>query len=177
MDDGSGIKMRNRKIRGLKRKTRNMIKRIGEETNDFPSDFYNGYWHLHLPVAQAFIDSDKTPFGIKRLCVQTLLDCAKHLIEIKPNTCEKYRVVVYISFQELFDSQIIVFAGDSHFEGFFCRNDEFQRWIPLSEKRNLESEWRIDMPKNLNNSGFREETTDENGKIYKRDIWFMGELE
>ncbi len=169
--------MRNKKLRGLKRKTGNMIKRIEEETSDFPLDFYNGYWHLHLPVAQGFIDSDRTPFGIKRFCVQTLLEQAKHLIEIKPNTPDKYRVVVYISFQALFDSQIIVFAGDSHFEGFFNRNDEFQKWIPLSEKRNLESDWRINIPKVMNVLGFKEEITDEDEEIYKRDIWLIGELE
>ena len=88
--------MRKKKVRGLQRKTKNMIKRIEEETNEFPSDFYNGYWHIHLPVARSFIDSEKTPFGIKRLCVQTLLKAAKHLIGIKPYTDEKYRVVVSI---------------------------------------------------------------------------------
>lgn len=168
--------MRNKKLRGLKRKTGNMIKRIWEETSDFPLEFYNWYWHLHLPVAQSFIDSDSTPFGIKRLCVQTLLERAKHLIEIKPNTPDKYRVVVYISFQALFDSQIIVFAKDSHFERFFDRNDEFQKWIPLSEERNFESDWRINIPKEMIVLGFKEEIIDEDGAIYKRDIWFIGEL-
>ena len=169
--------MSNKKLRGLKRKTRNMIKRIWKETSDFPLDFYNGYWHLHLPVAQGFIDSDRTPFGIKRLCVQTLLERAKHLIEIKPNTPYKCRVVVYISFQALFDSQIIVFAGDSHFEGFFNRNDEFQKWIALSKGRSFEREWGINIHKDMNVLGFKEEITDEDGEIYKRDIWFIGELE
>lgn len=168
--------MRIKKLRGLKRKTGNMIKRIEAETSDFPLDFYNGYWHLHLPVAQAFIDSERIPFGIKRFCVQTLLDRAKYLSEIKPNTPENYRVVVYISFQALFESQIIVFAGDSHFEGFFNRNDEFQKWILLSEERNLESEWRIDIPKDMNILGFKEEITEEDGEIFKRDIWFIGEI-
>lgn len=168
--------MRNKKLRGLKRKTRNMIKRIWEETSDFPLEFYNGYWHLHLPVEQSFIDSNSTPSGIKRLCVQTLLERAKNLIEIKPNTRKKYRVVVYISFQALFDSQIIVFAGDSHYERFFNRNDEFQKWIPLSEKRNFENDWRINIPKDMNVLGFKEEIIDEDGEIYKRDIWFIGEL-
>lgn len=167
--------MRNKKLRGIKRKTRNMIKRIWEETSDFPLDFYNGYWHLHLPVAQDFIDSDRTPFGIKRLCVQTLLERAKHLIGIKPHNSDKYRVVVYISFQALFDSQIIVFAGDSHFKGFFNRNDEFQKWIPLSEERNFESDWRINIPNDMNVLGLKEEITDD-GEIFKRDIWFIGEL-
>jgi hypothetical protein len=169
--------MRNKKLRGLRRKTRNMIKRIWEETSDFPLDFYNGYWHFHLPAAQDFIDSDRTPFGIKRVCVQTLLERAKHLIEIKPHNPEKYRVVVYISFQALFDSQIIVFAGDSHFRGFFNRNDEFQKWIPLSKERNFESDWRINIPKDMNALGFKEEITDEDGETFKRDIWFIGELE
>ena len=169
--------MRNKKLRGLKRKTGNIIKRIWEETSDFPLNFYNGYWHLHLPVAQGFIDSERTPFGIKRLCVQTLLKRAKHLIEIKPNTPDKYRVVVYINFQALFDSQIIVFAGDSHFEGFFNRNDEFQKWVPLSEERNIVSDWRINIPKDMNVIGIKEEITEEDGKISKRDIWFIGELE
>ncbi|WP_339254829.1 DUF3916 domain-containing protein [Sporosarcina sp. FSL W8-0480] len=129
-----------------------------------------------LPVAQGFIDSDRTPFGIKRLCVQTLLERAKHLIEIKPNTPDQYRVVVYISFQALFDSQIIVFAGDSHFEGFFDRNDEFQKWIPLSKERHFESEWRINIPQNMSVSRIKEEITNVDGEIYKRDIWFIGEL-
>ena len=169
--------MHNQKLRGLKRKTRNMIKRIWKETSDFPLDFYNGYWHLHLPVAQGFIDSGKTPFGIKRLCVRTLLARATHLMEIKPNIPDKCRVVVYISFQTLFDSQIIVFAGDSHFEGFFNRNDEFQKWIPLPKERNFESDWRINIPEDMIVLGFKEETTDEDGEICTRDIWFIGELE
>lgn len=169
--------MRNKKLRGLRRKTRNMIKRICEETSDFPMDFYNVYWHLHIPVAQEFIDSDKTPFGIKRLCVLTLLERAIHLIAIKPNTPEKCRVVVYISFQALFESQIIVFAGNSHFEGFFQRNDEFQKWTPLSKERTFERDWKIHIPIDLNVLGFKEKIIDEDGEIFKRDIWFIGELE
>ena len=67
-----------------------LIKRVEENTFEFPTEFYNGYWHLHLPVAQAFIYSNKTPKKIKRLCIQTLLDRAEHLIQLKPNNKEKY---------------------------------------------------------------------------------------
>jgi len=169
--------MRDKKVRGLKRKLRNMVKRINEETNDFPLDFYNGYWHLHLPDAQGFIDSHKTPCGIKRLCVQTLLERTKHLIEFKPTTHEKYRVVLYISNEGLFYSQIIVFAGDTYFKGFFNRNDEFQKWIPLSKEKSFESEWRINIPKDMNVIGFKEEITYEDGEIYNKELWFIGEIE
>lgn len=99
------------------------------------------------------------------------------MIEIKPNTPDKCRVVVYISFNALFDSQIIVFSGDSHFERFFNRNDEFQKWIPLTKERSFESDWGINIPKDMDVLGFKEEITDEDGEIYKRDIWFIDELE
>lgn len=169
--------MRNQKVRGIKRKVSNMINRIEEETADFPLDFYNGYWHLHLPVAQGFIDSPKTPLGIKRLCVQTLIERAKHMMELKPSTGEKYRVVVYINFQALFASQIIVFAGDAHFKGFFDRNHDHQKWIPLFKERRIASEWRINVPENMDVVGFKEAITDEGGEVHNRDIWFIGELE
>ncbi|CAM4178948.1 hypothetical protein BAWI5_18530 [Bacillus wiedmannii] len=50
--------MREKKIRGMKRKTNTMIKRIEEHTKTFPSAFYNDeYWYMPLPVSKAFIDS------------------------------------------------------------------------------------------------------------------------
>ena len=90
--------MREKKIRGMKRKTNTMIKRIEEHTKSFPSTFYNDeYWNMLLPVSQAFIDSCKTARKVKRLCIQTLLNQANHLINIKPRDTHTYRVVVLIS--------------------------------------------------------------------------------
>ncbi|MGM0878264.1 MAG: DUF3916 domain-containing protein [Bacillota bacterium] len=169
--------MRNKKLRGVKRKTKNMVNRIEQETIKFPSDFYNGYWHLHLPVAQDFISSSKIPYGVKRLCIETLLSRAKHLIKIKPNTLETVRVVVSIDLPDLWNSQIIVFSGDSHFKGFFDRYDEFQKWMPLSKKRSFESEWGINIPENMNVLGFKEEIINDDLDIYEAEIWFIGELE
>lgn len=51
--------MREKKIRGMKRRTKTLIKRIEDSTKAFPSAFYNGgYWHMALPVSQTFIDSN-----------------------------------------------------------------------------------------------------------------------
>nr|WP_082862852.1 DUF3916 domain-containing protein [Domibacillus aminovorans] len=86
---------------------------------EFPMEFYNDYWHMHLPVAQDFINSNKTPNKVKRLCIQTLLDRADHLIRMKPNDKEKYRVVVAVDLPDLWGTQIIVFKGDSYFKNFF----------------------------------------------------------
>jgi hypothetical protein len=65
----------------------------------------------------------------------------------------------------------MVFSGSSHFDGFFERDNEYQKWIPNSKDRNFESEWRINIPKNLIVKGFKEVITDEDG-----EIWFIGEL-
>lgn len=167
--------MSNKKQRGIRRKTRNMIKRILEETSEFPSDFYNGYWHLHLPTSEGFIDSNRTPIGVKKTCVQTLLKQAVHLIEKKSNSLGYYRVVVYIDFKALFDAQIIVFAEESYFKQFFNRNNDSQKWLPLSKEKS--HPWRLDIPQNMKTLGFEESIRDEAGNAYKKDIWFIGELE
>ena len=168
--------MSDKKVRGLKRKTKNMVKRIEQETIKFSSDFYNGCWYLHLPVAQDFISSNKTPFAIKRLCIQTLLDRAEYLVSIKPFALEKLRVVVAIDLPDLWNSQIIVFSGDSHFKGFFERNDDYQKWIPLSRERYIVSEWNLSVSKGMDILGIREEITDEGGEQFESEIWFIGEL-
>ncbi len=127
--------MREKKIRGMKRKTNTMIKRIEEYTNTFPSTFYHDeYWYMPLPVSQAFINSQKTPRKVKRLCIQTLLNQANQLLKMKPNDTNTYRVVVMISIADLWRSQIIIFKNDDYFHTFFHRNSELQKWIPLSNE-------------------------------------------
>ena len=44
-----------KKVRGLRRKCRAMIKGIEEYTKEFPQKNDRGYWHLHLPVAKALL--------------------------------------------------------------------------------------------------------------------------
>ncbi|GGI11651.1 DUF3916 domain-containing protein [Gottfriedia solisilvae] len=175
--------MREKKIRGIKRKSNKLIKRIIENTAVFPKDFYNErYWHMHLPVSQSFINSKKTPLKIKRLCIQTLIDQASMLIENKPNSSETFRVVVAIDLPDLFSSQIIVFKGDSYFNSFFDRDDEFQKWIPLTDNRNLKSEWNLVIPKEMQTIGYNEiisdyvEDTDDIDVTHEGEIWFIGEL-
>lgn len=168
--------MGEKKVRGVKRKFNNMIKRIEENTLEFPTEFHNGYWHLHLPVAQNFLSSDKTPKQIKRLCIQILLYRAEHLIGLKPNDKENYRVVVAVDVPALWGSQIIVFKGDSHFKDFFNRKDEYQKWLHLSGDRNIQTEWGLSVPPDLQILGFKEVITDEDGYQYGGEIWFIGEL-
>ncbi len=168
--------MREKKIRGMKRKTNTMIKRIEEYTKTFPSAFYNDeYWYMPLPVSQAFIDSCNTPRKVKRLCIQTLLNQAQHLIKIKPIDTHTYRVVVLISINHLWDSQIIVFKNEDYFHNFFNRNNEFQKWIPLSSESDFWKSWGISICPTVQTLHFQEIIYDED-TIDEKEIWFVGEL-
>ncbi|EOP23971.1 MULTISPECIES: DUF3916 domain-containing protein [Bacillus] len=168
--------MREKKIRGMKRKTNTMIKRIEEYTNTFPSTFYHDeYWYMPLPVSQAFINSQKTPRKVKRLCIQTLLNQASQLLKMKPNDTNTYRVVVMISIADLWRSQIIIFKNDDYFHTFFHRNSEFQKWIPLSNESVFWEKWGIKIWHTVKTLHFQEIIHDED-ECSKKEIWFIGEL-
>lgn len=168
--------MREKKVRGMKRKTNSMIAKIEEMTANFPTEFYNYYWHMHLPVSQSFINSNKTPNKVKQLCIQKLLNRAEYLTQLKPNDNEKYRIVVAVNLPYLWDSQIIIFKGDSYFQEFFNRNNEYQKWSPLSDNRNIQTEWNLSIPNGLQVSGFKEIIAVEDGQHYESEIWFIGEI-
>nr|WP_236797958.1 MULTISPECIES: DUF3916 domain-containing protein [Bacillus] len=60
---------------------------MNANTQSFPENV-SDYWHLPLPAAYDFMTSNRTPKKIKRLCIQTLLNRAEHLIDLKPNDGE-----------------------------------------------------------------------------------------
>ncbi|OPA11451.1 DUF3916 domain-containing protein [Bacillus cereus] len=168
--------MREKKIRGMKRKTNTMIKRVEEHTKTFPSTFYNDeYWNMLLPVSQAFIASRKTPRKVKRLCIQTLLNQANHLINMKPSDTHTYRVVVLISINNLCDSQIIIFKNEDYFHNFFNRNSECQKWILLSNEIDFWETWEISVYHSFQTLRFQEIIYDED-ECYEKEILFIGEL-
>ncbi|PQZ57076.1 group-specific protein [Bacillus sp. MYb209] len=169
--------MREKKIRGMGRRTKTLIKRIEDATKAFPSTFYNcESWHIPLPVSQTFIDSSKTPKKVKRLCIQTLLNQANQLMTIKPNDTNTYRVIVLITVASLWHSQIIIFKTDEYFHNFFNRDNEFQKWIPLSNASDFGHEWRISISNNVQTLHFQEIINNEDGFYDEGEILFIGEL-
>ena len=165
-----------KKVRGAKRKCRAMVNSINELTSIFPEvNMERGYWHMHLPVRQEFIDTIKTPSKARKFCIQALIDRAKHLIDNKPDAAVSTRVVACISLPNLFDSQIIVFFGASYFESFFNRDTDDQKWIPLPPNRSVSREFNLEIPMGLTEKGFREELVDEDFRSTS-ELWFVGEL-
>jgi len=165
-----------KKVRGAKRKANQMVRNINELINQFPEvDLEDGYWHMHLPVAQTLIDSTKTPMYIRKLCVQTIINGVKRLIDIRPQTNIPSRVVASVELPHLWYSQIIVFFGDRYFNSFFERDDDYQKWTPLPKGRSLVREWKLNLPVGLDCRGYHEEITAEDFKTVS-ELWFIGEL-
>ncbi|RYG75471.1 DUF3916 domain-containing protein [bacterium] len=75
------------KIRGLKRKCDEMLRRAVIETERFPQhQNATDYWHVHLPLRHELAAPKATPIGISRLCAQTLINRAAHLeVEMRSN--------------------------------------------------------------------------------------------
>ena len=167
----------NKKVRGKKRKTKDLNFKIKDDSSEFPSEELDrGYWHMHIPAKQSFVDAKKLPFGIKRRIIQTLVDQAQYLVTLKPKTDYKIRVVAMINSSSLWHSEIIVFFGENHYKGFFDRNDEYQKWIPIEKRLDIQRQYRITLPNSFTITGYKEIITDEDFTA-ENELWYLGEID
>jgi len=168
-----------KKVRGKRRKMTNFLARLRSATERFPKEDRPscGYWHLHMPVSQAFIDSASTPQPIRRTFIQAVLEAANKLRELKPtDKKQKTRIVASISLPSLFDSQITVFFDDDYFRTFFNRDSSEQRWTALPLKRDLQRELLLNIPEGFQQIGFHESISDADYR-FEGEMWFFVETE
>lgn len=154
-----------------------MINALVASTGKFPEEEQAGagYWHMHLPVAEDFIDSYKTPRSVRRACMQTLVDRVHYLQSIKP-AAGKIRVVAGITLPWLWDSQLIVFFGDDYYGHFFERNSEYQSWTLLEKEKHPAAEYCLNIPAGLTARYYLENISDENYK-FTNYLFFVGDLD
>jgi hypothetical protein len=167
-----------KRIRGQRRKTKDMVADILRACGSFPQGEEEpgwGFWHTHLPVRQDFIDSPKVPFGLRRLCAQTLIDGATLLAAKKASGDKDTRVVAYINLPALWYSEIVVFFGETHYKDFFSRDNAYQTWIELPGKRDIAREWGLRLPSGFSVRGYKEILRNDED-IYENELWYIGEL-
>jgi len=166
-----------KKVRGLKRRKEALINYISDITEHMPnpSESGLGYWHLHLPFTQSYIYSSKLPNKFRREIMQILIDRVSYLKSIKSKGQAEYRIYALVSLPNLFDSQLVVYPHNSWFEGFFERDSEEQKWLPLDKSRNLIQEWELNCPSDIQIKGFKEIISEED-YYSEGENWFIGEL-
>ncbi len=153
-----------------------MVKYIRESISAYPTKLSadESFFHIHLPLAQSFIDSPRLPQSVKRLCLQTLVEGIVHLIKSRPHT-QASRVVAALTQPSLWGSQIIIFLNEEYFRDFFIREDDVQQWIPLPDDSSFLRKWSIVLPPGLSIRGYKEIMSDTDFH-YEGEIWFIGEL-
>lgn len=168
--------MGHKKIRGIRRKYTNMKTSIIESTSTFP-EITSKYWHLHLPTSYSFMNSPNLPDNLKIQCMQLLIDRAWRLYKLNKDK-ENHRVVIAITPEDLWSSQIIIFKDDDYFANFFSRNDNYEVWQPIS-KEEFHFEQYLSIPDEFSLIGYKEIIYDDGrmfAPTYISDIWFIGKL-
>ncbi len=132
-----------------------------------------GYWHLHMPCSNAFIDASLQPTRLRRACVAAVLRAAEHLRAIKPPEVEA-RVVVCLTWPTLWDAQIIVFFGEDYYGRFFDRNEPEQTWTRL-EQSWLTPTLRLPVPDGCTERVYRE-TMRDGDEVWESTLIYLGDL-
>lgn len=145
---------------------------ITKNTVTFPKEFYNNNWHFHL-----FLDLEtKIDENVKRLFLKSILYGVNRLIALKPS--DSFCVGALFDPNDLFTSTIDVFTDKTVASEFFKRNDEFQKWIPLQNKRNISNE--LNLQTELFVCGFKTlELNDEDDSMshyIEGELWYVGEV-
>jgi hypothetical protein len=160
---------------GLRRKCRNMVRHIVEQTQSFPQPHRNfDYWHLHLPVAQGFIGSASTRLSVQRLCVQTLISRRTISHPSRQLLMFPHELSCNLVTRPL-GITIIVFFGTKYFDTFFNRSSDTQRWSQLPVNRSLIRERNLSTPKGSSERGYLEEISEPDYN-HKGELWFIGQL-
>ncbi|MDP3178344.1 MAG: DUF3916 domain-containing protein [Spirochaetaceae bacterium] len=164
-----------KKPRGARRKLEDMRRELREATEAFPAPMEE-FWHLHLPVPQALVDSRRTPFGVRRECALALLEGARRLAETRPAELPGARIVVLIALPSLWwESQLLIFFNERYFANFFYRDNEYQRWEELAPKSGIVSSWSLGEIEGFSERSYRETTWDDGVPSFS-ELHYIGEL-
>ena len=171
--------MREKKVRGLKRRIKKFFKEYREETNAFPTDF-EGYYEYHLPENGAYwLNSSKVSYKLKRECFQFLIDRTKHLIDLKPSHLKSAKVVLMIDFRYWYATKIYIY-NEPEEEAKFEWDTKNVSVAKLEDFRDFAKEWNVKIPSGLDVKGTKSKVINkdyiDDFGIYGGETWFIGHL-
>lgn len=118
-----------------------------------------------------FLDISKN--NIKTKFINKWLETTEKFI--KQNTGKKYcKIVAIIETNEISNSRIILFYDEEYYNNFWNRNDSYQVWNKLDQKKSLKQ--KLNIKTNLKEIGFKETINDEDFK-YETELWVYGDIE
>lgn len=121
-DISEGLIMRYKRIRGSKRKFRNIECLLSEATRQFPVNFPQHYATVLLPTNSGWVNA--LPLKGKKQLASLLIKSAMYLQKRKP--ISNIKIVVMFHIQNFWRSQIIVFEDAAVVDSFFDRDHDWQ---------------------------------------------------
>ncbi|MCO4781759.1 MAG: DUF3916 domain-containing protein [Candidatus Cloacimonetes bacterium] len=166
-----------KKIRGKKRKAKNLCLRIADRTKDFPlTGLYDlGYFNYKLPAYQGFIDCCYEPTDIRNQVCQALIDATDNLIATKPVHLEHTKVVLLLTLPNIFYASINVFFDPDYYTNFFNRSSHYQSWTHMDLLGSQTAKYKLNIPKNLSSKLIQETINDEDYSG-SSEIYLIGEI-
>lgn len=157
---------RERKIRGMKRKLIKMVEHVEETTSTVPTTFINGYWNSKIPIGQPVPLSKQFKMCGKRLVMNTLIDGAIRLKQLRPN--ESHQVVVLLDIPTLWSSEIIIFQSDVAYRAFLLNPNWTLGSMQCEEHEILFRQ----LPGDIKLNRYVSSICDEDGQ-FESEIWLL----
>lgn len=159
-------------------KTKKIIKRINKNIK-FPIDTKNEdeYTEFLLPASEKFVNNKKIPNKYVKMICEALIKKAEEFVNNKLNTSNFEKVVVMISYPNLFNSRIIIFFNEFYYNEFFQRNNYEQIWKRKNKEISLSKKLHFSIPKPFKEIGYYEEIIEDNKILSSSNLWFYIECD
>jgi hypothetical protein len=173
--------VREKKIRGKRRKFRNVRNNITEWSQSLPvppdsSPQYLGCRTFSFDMYEDFGDLSRYPKAQKREILQMIINFVKVLHDLKTENEKEYRIICVLTIPDLYRVPVMVGYNKAGLDSFYAglnNNGEFARqFTPSTNVQFLHNEWGLQIPEELEVKGFK-----RNNSYYEEDsIWFVGNV-
>lgn len=156
------------KIRGKKRHLRALRRWVASFEFYFPmpEPYGDGFlWYGRFPVHSGLVSGPKAERWFQRACLVALLDVVAHLQANKPNDADTW-VFALVTPLDLFGSSINVAWDPTSFRNLSPE---------LPPERSLQREWGL--PRRFPEKGTAWDQEGIDGKVYRQELWAIGDLE
>ncbi|WP_129688250.1 DUF3916 domain-containing protein [Gottfriedia acidiceleris] len=172
---------RQKKLRGERRRIRNLKREIAELSKKLPtprstSSTYKGYDAFHFRMFELIGEFDLIPRRKKRDFLQEIINLVSNLHNLKTAKESEYRVKCFFFLPHM--EYIVVSIGytkaglDDFYRGLYYNGRFKKEMIPIVDPNYLQREWQINVPPYLEVKGYH-----CNFKARENEtMWLIGNL-
>ncbi|GGI11691.1 DUF3916 domain-containing protein [Gottfriedia solisilvae] len=174
-----------KKIRGLKRRFRNLNRYILEREEVLPippndSSTYRGYRSYVFDFGRDFPGFHRYPERIKKRVYQSLIDFTYNLNQLKGDSEKEYRIFCCLTTPDIDYAAVSILFTRSGMESFYDgllgrRNLNPDQYQLTTNREVLCHELDVWIPNELDVKGIIRE--DEDGELQGKQIWLIGSFE